>query len=725
MTRKKLVVIDGKSVFYRGYYAMPDLTLPDGTPSGGVYGFAMLAFEMLKKYKPDYMAVAWDKSKTNIRSRRKLYPEYKAGRKPMPDDMRVQIPMLRELMDAFNWPFYELDDYEADDILGALALKADAQDVDTILATSDLDALQLVNKHTHVAALKRGLTNVEYFDEEYFTEKYNMTTEQFIDYKALRGDSSDNIPGIKGVGEKTAKQLLADYNSLDGVYEHADEIGGAIGKKIRADKDMAYLSKRLVTIMVDAPVEFEENASKISNVDVGELKNKLKEYKFRSLLRQVDDLFGEGQVVSEPEAPLIELGKDAAATDSVDSSKPLVVFEIDKQLYASDSDSSVAAIQPTMLGDSPKLIGHDLKNILKTIWGSETPLECVQHDTKIVAFVLDALRRETEFASLVFDELHAEVDGSSPEQTTDALWQLYKAQRVKLTETPELERVADEIDLPSIPLLARLESRGIAADASQLAALKIEFEDVILDIEQTIFGLADEEFNIASTQQLSDVLFNRMGLPTKGIKKNKSGYSTAASELDKLAGQHDIIEHIKRYREYTKLMNTYVESLPKTIMDDGRIHTTFSLTTAQTGRLSSYDPNLQNIPVRTELGRRIRSVFVAPKGKTFISADYSQFEIRLAAALSGDKGMIETFNQGLDIHKQTAAQVQGVAIEEVTKEMRYAAKAVNFGIMYGLSAHGLSVQTGMTRDEAKVFIDKYFAVRQTLKDYLDSLVQSA
>lgn len=720
---KTLAVIDGKSVFYRGYYAMPDLALPDGTPTGGVFGFAMMAFEVLKKFEPDYIVVAWDKAKTNTRSRKKLYEEYKANRKPMPEEMRAQIPLLRELMDAFSWPLYECDDYEADDILGTLAMKAKEHgDIDTILVTSDLDALQLVNGHTHVAALKRGLTNLEYFDEKHFAEKYSMTPQQFIDYKALRGDSSDNIPGVKGVGEKTAKQLIADYGSLDGVYEHIGDIKGAVKTKLENDKDMAYLSRNLVTILLDAPVDFEEKESDVRNVDVEAVREKLHTFRFRSLLRQVDTVFAEHTPVQTTPETRVEPAKEVPFKE-LNIDQTTVVTMRGDTLVCSDRADRFSTCEIDDLKNI-KLIGHDLKPLLKRVYET-IPLDCVAHDTRIAAFILNALNRQESLDQLASDQLGVNEVFETPEHVIPVLWGLYEQQVKDLEALPRLKKVAEEIDFPSIPLLARVERRGLKLDREELAQLAQEFENTIIDTEQEIFGLADEEFNISSTQQLSKILFEKLALPIIGIKKTKTGYSTAASELDKLRGQHEIIDLVSRYREYTKLKSTYVDTLPKQIGDDGRVHTTFSLTTAQTGRLSSHDPNLQNIPVRTKLGRRVRHAFVPDDGNVFVNLDYSQFELRLAAALSGDEGMIETFNSDEDIHAKTAAEVQGVPLEEVNKEQRYAAKAVNFGIMYGMSAHGLTQATGMSRKEAQDFIDRYFGVRQKLKTYLDQLVETA
>jgi len=719
-----LVVIDGKSVFYRGHYAMQHLSLPDGTPTGGVFGFAMMALEAIKQFEPDYVVVAWDKSKTNIRSRRAMYPEYKANRSPMPDDMRAQIPILRDLLDAFGWPLYECDDYEADDILGTLAEKAyDEAEVNTVIITSDLDALQLVNDHTHVAALKKGLSNLEYFDSDHFAEQYNLTTEQFIDLKALMGDSSDNIPGVKGVGKVTANKLLAKYGSLDGVYDNLDEITGATHSKLEKDKDMAYLSKKLVTIMFDAPVEFEPEASDINNLNLAKLRAKLSELKFRSLQRTVDELYEQGDIDGELDVNPLDSAK------KVDIGKiegdEVLVFEVGGQLYCSDDSRWFAECDKQWLKvRQPQLLGYDLKHFLRDMWGEQTPLDAVGHDLKLAQFIINPLERSQELADIVLSRTGHELP-VEPGQITPLLWQVKTQQTKELTDTGKLKTVAEDIDFPTSALLARVESRGLMLDTEQFTELAEEFRNQLIDLEQEIYGLAGEEFNIASPQQLSEILFETLALPTQGIKKNKTGYSTAASELAKLRDKHDIIDLISDYREYSKLKSTYVDPLPDHIADDGKVHTTFSLTTAQTGRLSSHDPNLQNIPVRSELGRRVRRAFVPGEGNVFVNLDYSQFELRLAAALAGEQDMIDAFNNGADIHQATAALMYDTAIDEITKHQRYSAKAVNFGILYGQGSYGLSQGTDMTQKEAKEFINRYFEVRPNIKDYIEKLKSQA
>ena len=765
--RKKLAIIDGKSVFYRGYYAMPNLATNDGTPTGGVFGFATMALEVIKRLKPDYVAVAWDKPKTNIRKRLKIYPEYKAGRKPAPPDFYEQIPVLHELLDAFGWPLYELDDYEADDIMGTLAVQARAQNLDTMLVTSDLDMLQLVNGHVKVYALKKGLSNIELYSPDSFTAKYGIEVNQFLDLKALKGDSSDNIPGVPGIGEKTAIQLLQTYKTLDGIYDNLVLIKDSVRQKLEAGKASAYMSKKLGAIWTDAPLPLDLERMDGHHANPAHIKQLLEKLEFRSLVRQLPEVMrevavpmdgsgeptqdtdelvvGETRLVSTAvqleavhipnDAELVVLGRSAGQAGR--DPRFLIVSISPKLTYTFDLTAlNPAEVLAKLSLSTKRFIGYDTKATLKTLLGMGLlELPTVSHDVLIGAFILNSLIRAQSLTELAESELR--YDGSSFEDLSDeemlgrgaelaaVIRSLTARQRSLLQKNPKFVKLNAEVDLPVIPVLARMEYVGIQLDTAYLAKFADTITDTISDLEQQIYGFADQEFNIASPTQLADVLFDTLGLPTTGIKRGKTGYSTAASELDKLRGQHPIIDLISQYREVTKLKNTYVDTLPKLVDGHSRVHTTFNLTIAQTGRLSSTDPNLQNIPVRTELGKHIRTAFVAGKGKRLVSADYSQFELRLAAAMSGDADMVAMFNRGADIHLTTAAQIYGRAPEDVTKQMRSAVKAVNFGVLYGMSAHGLSAATGMNYSQAQNFIDEYFKLRAPLLGYLDKLKEQA
>jgi DNA polymerase-1 len=756
--RKKLAVIDGKSVFYRGYYAMPNLTTKDGTPTGGVYGFCAMALELIKRLQPDYVAVAWDKPKTNIRKRLEIYPDYKAGRKPAPPDFYAQIPILHEVLDAFNWPLLELDDYEADDIMHTLARKGTEAGLETMLITSDLDSLQSLDEHVHVYALKKGLTNIERFDPASFEQKYGIATAQFLDLKALKGDSSDNIPGVAGIGEKTAAELLRTYKTLDGVYDNLALIKASVAKKLEAGKDSAYMSWKVAQLYDNAPVELDLEHMDVNKLDVQELAAILKRLEFRSLLRNLP----EGMRADNADAI-------APASSTHELHVPKVVFinsqkELEKVMLTGDvvlharargrhgKDPSVVLLADSktcyvldpakisnigvILSDVQSVIGHDVKNSFKVLLElGVVQLPQIAHDTLVGAFIVNSLRRDQSLSqqaendlgySVELDNLDDEEFISKAGEIVAVIRELANLQGEQISEVTSLISMAETVDWPVIPVLARLERAGMKLDPPFFEKLSNELGDQISDLEQTIYGHANQQFNISSPSQLSDILFEKLGLPTNVTKKGKSGhYSTASNVLQKLKGLHPIIESIEHYREYTKLKSTYVDPLPAMVDEHDRVHSTLNLTVAATGRLSSIDPNLQNIPVRTELGRRIRQGFIAEKGNVIISADYSQFELRIAAALSGDEAMINAFNEDRDIHTDTAALIQGVPPQDVTKEMRYAAKAVNFGILYGQGVHGLSEGTGISYADAKTFIDKYFAVRPRLKVMLDGFREQA
>lgn len=753
--RKKLAIIDGNSVFYRGYYAMPFLSTKDGRPTGGVYGFAVLGLELLKRYNPDYVCVAWDKKGTSTNKRKKIYPEYKAGRKTPPPDFFEQIPILHDLLKAFNWPLYEVDDYEADDILGALATQANKEDIEVMLISSDLDMLQLINPMTHMYALKKGFSNIELFHPESFEEKYGIEVEQFIDLKALKGDSSDNLPGVPGIGEKGAIKLLQEFKTLDGIYENIELISGATHKKLVEGKDLAYMTQEVGKIWCDAPVTLDLAAMDSKNIDVKALHTMLQDLEFRSLVRQLPDvmqLSEEEQAASDdatlrkvkvnlvsnleeitvPKSGQMVLQTYCKGKHGRDAKYIAISFK-EANLYLIDCDE-VTQKRLGQFFDSLKhleLIGYDLKSSVKAIYDVGATHGTVAHDVLVANFLLNSLRREQTLSDLARADLGYEgpdLEQISPDEFYDRVGTMFAvvrslhAQQAKaLQEIPKLDKLAKDIEWPIIPVLAAMEYRGILLDSAYLKDFSEQLKDTINDLEQQIYGYADQEFNISSPQQLAVVLFEKLSLPTQGVKKGKTGYSTAANELDKLRAAHPIINLITQYREVTKLMNTYVEALPKQVDDAGRLHTTYSLTVAQTGRLSSIDPNLQNIPVRTELGNHIRTAFITKPGFTLISADYSQFELRLAAVLAKDEELIDMFNRDIDVHTATAAQVYEREPQDVTKQMRRDAKVINFGILYGMSPHGLSAATGMTFMAAKQFIDKYFELRKPILEYMNNL----
>lgn len=730
---KRLVVIDGKSVFYRGYYAMPGLSTRDGTPTGGVFGFASLALELMKKLEPDYVAVAWDKKGTSIRRRREVYPEYKAGRKAPPEDFFAQIPMLHELLEAFGWPLYELDDYEADDIMGVLAKQASEQGIETCLITSDLDMLQLIGPLTHVYALKKGLTNIEQFDVGYFEQKYGISVKQFLDLKALKGDSSDNLPGVPGVGEKTAVQLLQEYGTLDNIYAHLDDIKPSVTKKLEAGKDLAYLSKKVGEIWLDAPIALDLEATNAHELDTAKLAMLLKQLEFTSLVRRLPT-----HMQASAQTGLFDASISTAAvalneqpwpqTLSVDPDAPILVhlngetvsISTDRTTFSQTQLTSVDSAIWRALEFAP-IVAFDAKALYHAAdkQGVVAHFESL-HDIAVAAFLVDPLARDRSLTGLTGCDSDV-----STGQVLAELWRLYDEQRAIFSRETKLAAIAQKLDFPLVSLLYRMERRGIKIDADAFAAMSKELGEEHARLEQEMYTMAGYEFNIGSPAQLSEVLFTKLQLPTAGIKKGKTSYSTGQKELDKLRGQHPIIELIERTRELAKLKNTYVDTLPTQADAHGRIHTTFNQDGTSTGRLSSTNPNLQNIPVRTELGRRIRSAFIPEGDSVFVSADYSQFELRLAAILANDTKLINDFNGDVDIHTKTASEVYGIPMDDVTKLQRRAAKVINFGVLYGMSPHGLSAATGMGFGEAKRFIDHYFELRAPIRQFIDATLEKA
>lgn len=734
---KRLVIIDGKSVFYRGYYAMPSLSAKDGTPTGGVYGFASISLEIMKKLNPDYVAVAWDKKGTNIRKRREIYPAYKAGRKPAPPDFYAQIPILHELLEAFGWPLYELDDYEADDIMGAFALQAEAQGIETCLITSDLDALQLVTDKTHVYALKKGVSHIEQFDVPYFESKYGISVDQFLDLKSLKGDSSDNIPGVPGVGEKTAISLLQEYKTLDNIYGHLDGIKETIRKKLISGKDSAYISKEIGRIWTDAPVILDLAATDVRDLDTEKLRRLLVELEFRTLLKNLPNHMKEEVGAKKQEA--VETPREVSTWSAASQLPATLVLWLDSptnQLWWSGEGSEVIdTLEIAQLRDksiqksfkehfskaSTAVIGHDIKSIEKVLMNYDITIANPHHDIAIAAFLLDSLRREQTFEVLA----PYGIDTSDAAAVIDALWSIYREQSEQFAARPKLKSVAQTIDFPLISLLSRMEYKGVKIDTEFFRAMSSDLGEKLAALQGKMYEMVGYEFNTGSPTQLAEVLYTKLQLPTGGIKKGKTGYSTGQKELDKLRGQHPIIELIEQTREIAKLKNTYVDTLPAMVDENQRLHTTFKQDVAATGRLSSTDPNLQNIPIRSDIGRSIRKGFIADEGKVLVSADYSQFELRLAAVLANDTQLIEDFNSDIDIHTKTASEVYGVSLEEVTKNQRRDAKVINFGVLYGMSPHGLAAATGMSFGAAKEFIDQYFTLRAPIRAYIDKTLEKA
>ena len=726
---KKLAIIDGKSVFYRGYHAMPNLSTSDGTPTGGVFGFVSLSIELIKKLKPDYVAVAWDKKGTNIQKRKDIYPDYKAGRKPAPPDFYEQIPILHELLNAFGWPLYEIDGYEADDIMATFSREASEKGISTDLITSDLDALQALGPNVQVYALKNGLSNLEKFDVKSFEEKYGIKVNQFLDYKSLVGDSSDNIPGVAGIGKKTAAMLLEEYGTLENIYNNLNNIKPTIAKKLEANKNNAFMSKKVATLFFDVPINLDWAVADINDINLQKVAQILKKLEFSSLVNRLPD-YMDVNISHEPS--IVENDVDLKNYDG-----NIIFLNEKNELIISSEKNKIKTIKTENILDeiiklkNEKIVGHNLKELyhnlteipqLKSLADfSKNHLDFNKpFDLNQAEFLINPLRRNRSLESLFGDY--------SPKnniETANMMRVLYNRQMKFFEDNLKIKYIAEELDFKLIYQLFKMEKLGIKIDKKMFSKLNKQMSAEQQNIEQEIYKLIGHEFNIASPSQLSQVLFDELNLPTAGIKKVKMGYSTGQKELDKLRGLSPIIELIEKSREVSKLKNTYVDVLPNLADKKDRIHTTFNQDVTATGRLSSTNPNLQNIPVRTVQGRQIRAAFVPAEGNVFVNADYSQFELRLAAILANDTDLINDFNNDVDIHTKTASEVYGVPLEEVSDAQRRNAKVINFGVLYGMSPHGLSVATGMTMAEAKDFIDQYFKLRQKIRSYIDLTLNKA
>ena len=689
---KRLVLIDGKSVFYRGYYAMGPLSLSDGTPTGGVYGFAAIAMEIVQKLNPTKVVVAWD-SKSSTSRRRAIYPEYKAGRVKPGDDFYTQIPLLEELIHDLGWNFVEIDNYEADDIIGTLSRQADETldstgqcEYETYIISSDLDMLQIVDENTHMWRILKGFSNIEQINVAEVEAKYGIKKSQFLDLKSLKGDSSDNIPGVPGIGEKTAAKLLNEYDSLDGIYENLYKITGSTKAKLEAGKESAYMSHQLAQIMFDAPVDL---AGLLDfHFDRDQVLAGLKKLEFNSLIRKLDQgkpEFGNSVTRGLSEVTTENEGANPATAGVSDPSREDTILNSDSNL---------------IIGWDIKTIMHGNQKIADEILSGKPFWDLSQ-----AAFLLNPLSREQPTLSVPEEE--------------------YQTQKSALEKYPALYNIYINFDLPLIPVLYKMEKKGMLIDRAYFSRLNSEYTAEVHRLEQEIYTLAGKDFNLNSPIQLSEVLFTDLRLPVKGIKKTSRGYSTGAKELEKLKDLHPIIAKITEYREAAKLLSTYIIPMPDLADKDGRIHTTFTQNVTATGRLSSQNPNLQNIPVRTGEGKRIRTGFIAPEGKVLVSADYSQFELRLAAILAGDQALINDFNSDIDIHTKTAAEAFHVPFDKVTKDQRRAAKVINFGILYGMSVKGLADAAKMSVPEAKQFIDNYFELRAPIKHKLEKILKQA
>lgn len=743
---KRLLLLDGNAIIHRAYHGLPPLTTKGGVTVHAVYGFALTLLSVLDKFKPEYVAASFDLEGGTFRD--ELYTDYKAHRVAAPDDLYAQIPPVKELVTAFGIPIYERAGFEADDCVGTLAKQAEALGLETIIVTGDSDTLQLVNDATRVFTMRRSLKDTVLYDEAGVVEKYGFKPKQLVDYKGLAGDSSDNIPGVSGVGQKTATDLIAAYGDLEGIYNHLDDIKESVRKKLIADRDQAFLSRELGTIKCDVPVTLSLEAARLDDYDREAAAAFLQKYEFYSLLKRLPgsaaELAPKAAKKTARKKPPAALADASAvlALPFLAKEEPVACFitRSEQSLFGSHIESvelsAAAGTSQRILwndetkgslsewlqdADRPKVF-FDAKEAMHLFDAEGIPLAGILFDVSIAAY-LAQVGGERTLESLV---QRLEIDQDEPGARLYGAWRKLDAILQEIAEEQGGERtvktVLSEIELPLIPVLFAMEKRGIILNQKTFQKMSGEMARSLEALAKDIYAIAGREFNINSTRQLAEVLFEDLQIPSAGIKRTKTGFSTASSELQKLH-EYPIAQKIEEYRELFKLKSTYLDALPHFTDPDSRLHTTYSQTVAATGRLSSLDPNLQNIPIRGKWGESVRSAFEAAPGCRLIGADYSQIELRIMAHLSGDKALVEAFRRGEDVHRTTASAVFKVKPQEVTDDMRRQAKVFNFGLMYGMGAFGLSQAAGIDQAEAKEFIALYFEKFKGVRRYIDRIIK--
>ncbi|MCI2838758.1 DNA polymerase I [Staphylococcus hominis] len=757
----KLVLIDGNSLSFRAFYALPLLSNKAGIHTNAILGFAKLLEKIIREEQPTHFLVAFDAGKTTFRHSK--YSEYKGGRQKTPPELSEQFPYIRQLLDAYHIKHYELENYEADDIIGTLSKEADQNDFETIIVTGDRDLTQLATQNVTIYYTKKGVTDVDHYTPEFIAEKYNgLKPIQIIDMKGLMGDSSDNIPGVAGVGEKTAIKLLNQFDSVEGVYENIDKVSGKkLKEKLELSHEDALMSKELATINRYSPIEVTLNDTKLSDINDNHEKIELfKKLEFKQLLADIDNKASEFE--QEQKQVSFDILPTFEYVDFNHLDEAVIHFEIDGSNYLKDDilkfgfydKERYIVVDADNIKDYPELIKWlENENSKKVVYDAKKTfviahrlninIQNIVFDAMLASYIIDPSRTIDDVYSVVtnYHQTYVKEDVSiygkgkkrhvpdteilnthiaSITKSIDAVKPLME----KELESHQQMNLLKDLELPLARILSKMEEIGIYTDVNDLQRMQQELQEKLELLVQRIHDAAGEEFNINSPKQLGVVLFETLKLPV--IKKTKTGYSTAVDVLEQLQNEHPIINDILEYRQLAKLQSTYVEGLQKVISNDKRIHTRFNQTLAQTGRLSSVDPNLQNIPIRLEEGRKIRKAFKpSSEDSVILSADYSQIELRVLAHITQDDSLKEAFIHGQDIHTATARKVFGVEAEEVTDLMRRQAKAVNFGIVYGISDYGLSQSLNITRKEAKIFIDDYLASFPGVKQYMSDIVKDA
>lgn len=751
--REKIVLIDGHSILNRAFYGVPDLTNAEGLHTNAIYGFLNILFKILDEEQPEYLTVTFDVHAPTFRH--EMYPEYKGTRKPMAEELRQQVPVIKEVLQAMNIATIEKAGLEADDLLGTISHSCEEKGMDVAIISGDRDTLQLATEHVkiRIPKTKQGRTEIEDYFASDVKEKYGVTPTEFIDVKALMGDTADNIPGVPGIGEKTATKIIVEYGNIENAHEHVSEL-----KPPRASKnldefwDQAVLSKTLATIDIHADVPFDLEAARHGNMYTKEAHDYFQRLQFKNLLgrfdieadsNDVEEYFKEITEKAEIEQVFAEAMKaklvGVGISEDAGNVLPLFAHESGygrislaydrEKIYTIPADMEVTMdyLFGKLTELAKKVDTFVLCNLKKYL--SLISVEKEEHcfDPILAAYLLNPLKNDYDFEDIAREQLNLIIDEKADEKTKSC-YEAYTAfasveiLKKKLDET-KMKKLFDEIEMPLLFTLYDMEHAGVKIEADALKTYGEQLGSKIVELEKNIYDKAGEVFNINSPKQLGVILFEKMGLPNG--KKTKTGYSTAADVLDKLAPDYPIVSEILEYRQLTKLKSTYADGLAGFIQTDGRIHGTFNQTITATGRISSTEPNLQNIPIRTELGRLLRKVFVPEEGYVFVDADYSQIELRILAHCSGDEQLIQAYREARDIHRITASQVFHIPFDEVTDLQRRNAKAVNFGIVYGISSFGLSQDLSITRKEAAQYIENYFQTYPGIKTFLDESVENA
>jgi len=773
MSKDKFVIIDGNSILFRAYYALPPLKNKKGVFTNAVYGFLTMLYKIIDDYQPKYICVAFDPDKPTFRHEK--YEDYKAGRAKAPNELVMQFGMIRDVLDKHNIEYLEIDSYEADDIAGSLANKFKEKSIETYLVTSDKDYLQLIDKNITVILTKTGVTNIVEFDEDKMEEEYGITPDQFVDLKALMGDSSDNIPGVYGIGEKTGLKLLKKYKTLDGVYESIDDIKGKMKERLEKEKSQAYLSYTLAKIIKNLPLDYNLDFFKYVEADKKELLKLYDEYEFRKLKDRFKEsaqlTFGTDNInIKEKEKNVKEIpeAKEIKVEELIKKIKENKIFGFkflynDERVYYSDIvyagfiiDNEVFYIKEKIIDSLFKLkdlfedekirkYSHHIKDELISLLKLEINLKGIDFDSMIGKYIIDPSERSYSIDRLAYEFLEVDVHDEtyylgkgkkkkSFEEIEEENALKYLSETLYITENikekvekkleeTKMKNLYNNFELPLVKVMASMEVLGFKIDKEELNNIGDKFKEKLEVLEEIIQDFAGEEFNLNSPKQLGEILFDKLKLPV--IKKTKTGFSTNAEVLEKLKSKHPIIHKIIEYRQLSKLNSTYVDGFIKLIdKNDGRVHSSFKQTTASTGRISSTEPNLQNIPVRTDEGRELRKVFVSESDDfILLDADYSQIELRVLAHVADETRLIEAFENGEDIHTKTASEVFKVPMDEVTSIMRSRAKAVNFGIVYGISDYGLSRDLNISRKEAKEYIDNYLDYYSNINKYMKEIIK--